>query len=242
MPKSTTDPWGITSGMNEQRPQPRAKRETPTLSAEQVCDRIRSSILAGELKPGEKLTEQDLAAEYLVSRTPIREAIRQLEVERLVSRTRFVGVTVAQLKPSEIIELLDIREVLEGLVARRAAKEIKPEQRGRLRKILERMAKAEEAHDVTKYLDAALEFRRTLAECSRSETLIQYVMAIENRLRLMGNRTALIPGRMAAAIVEHKKLMKAIEAGDPEAAERLNRERIQHIRADVERSFSFAIL
>ncbi len=212
------------------------------MSAEQVCARIRNSILTGELKPGDKLTEQDLAAEYSVSRTPVREAIRQLEVERLVSRTPFVGVTVAQLKPSEIIELLDIREVLEGLVARRAAKEIKPEQRTRLRKILERMAKSEEAHDVPKYLDAALEFRRTLAECSRSETLIQYVMAIENRLRLMGNRTALIPGRMAAAIVEHGKLMKAIEAGDPVAAEQLNRERIQHIRADVERSFSFAIL
>ena len=76
---------------------------------------------------------------------------------------------------------------------------------------------------MSKYLDAALEFRGCWPSALRSETLIQYVMAIENRLRLMGNRTALIPGRMAAAIVEHKKLMKAIEAGDPEAAERLER-------------------
>ncbi|MBT2325013.1 GntR family transcriptional regulator [Variovorax paradoxus] len=220
----------------------RAKRETPTLSAEQVCDKIRSAILAGELKPGDKLTEQDLAEEYFVSRTPVREAIRQLEVERLVSRTRFVGVTVAQLKPSEIIELLDIREVLEGLVARRAATEIQPAQRTRLRKTFEQMAKSAKDGDVAKYLDAALAFRRILAECSRSETLIQYVMAIENRLRLMGKRTALIPGRMQAAITEHRKLLQAIEAGDPEAAEQLNRERIQHIRADVERSFSFSIL
>lgn len=220
----------------------RTKRESPTLSAEQVCDKIRSAILAGELRPGDKLTEQDLAEEYFVSRTPVREAIRQLEVERLVSRTRFVGVTVAQLKPSEIIELLDIREVLEGLVARRAANEIQPVQRTRLRKTFDQMAKSAKDGDVTKYLDAALAFRRILAECSRSETLIEYVMAIENRLRLMGNRTALIPGRMQAAIVEHKKLLQAIEAGDSEAAEQLNRERIQHIRADVERSFSFSIL
>jgi len=220
----------------------RTKRETPTLSAEQVCDKIRSAILAGELRPGDKLTEQDLAEEYFVSRTPVREAIRQLEVERLVSRTRFVGVTVAQLKPSEIIELLDIREVLEGLVARRAANEIQPAQRTRLRKTFDQMAKSAKDGDVTRYLDAALAFRRILAECSRSETLIEYVMAIENRLRLMGNRTALIPGRMQAAIVEHKKLLQAIEAGDSEAAEQLNRERIQHIRADVERSFSFSIL
>jgi len=200
----------------------RTKRESPTLSAEQVCDKIRSAILAGELRPGDKLTEQDLAEEYFVSRTPVREAIRQLEVERLVSRTRFVGVTVAQLKPSEIIELLDIREVLEGLVARRAANEIQPVQRTRLRKTFDQMAKSAKDGDVTKYLDAALAFRRILAECSRSETLIEYVMAIENRLRLMGNRTALIPGRMQAAIVEHKKLLQAIEAGDSEAAEQLN--------------------
>src|SRR5690349_10956342 len=85
------------------------KREPQTLSAEQVCEQIRSAILRGELKPGAKLTEQDLAAEYQVSRTPIREAIRQLEVERLVSRTPFVGVTVTRLSPEEVIELLDIR-------------------------------------------------------------------------------------------------------------------------------------
>ena len=97
----------------------RARSPQP-LSAEQVCERIRSAILSGELKPGAKLTEQDLAAEFEVSRTPIREAIRQLEVERLVSRTPFVGVTVTQLRPEEVIELLEIREVLEGLVARLA--------------------------------------------------------------------------------------------------------------------------
>ena len=76
-----------------------ARREAPGLSAEQVCARIRAAILQGDLKPGAKLTEQDLAAEYEVSRTPVREAIRQLEVERLVTRTPFVGVAVRQLTP-----------------------------------------------------------------------------------------------------------------------------------------------
>ncbi|VTU45855.1 Pyruvate dehydrogenase complex repressor (plasmid) [Variovorax sp. PBL-E5] len=218
------------------------KRDAPALSVEQVCDKIRTAILSGKLRPGDKLTEQDLAAEYRVSRTPIREAIRQLEVERLVSRTPFVGVTVTQLRPSEIIELLDIREVLEGLVARLAAKELQPEQRTRLRKTFDRMTASAKSGNVVQYLDEALAFRRILVECSRSETLTQYVMGIENRLRLVGNRTALIPGRMQAAISEHKKLLQAIEAGEAQAAEQLNRERIQHIRADVEKSFSFSVL
>jgi len=218
------------------------KREAPALSVEQVCDKIRSAILTGKLRPGDKLTEQDLAAEYRVSRTPVREAIRQLEVERLLSRTPFVGVTVTQLRPSEIIELLDIREVLEGLVARLAAKDLHADERTRLRKTFERMSTSAKSGNVVQYLDEALAFRRILVECSRSETLIHYVLGIENRLRLMGNRTALIPGRMQAAILEHKKLLQAIEAGDSQAAEQLNRERIQHIRADVERSFSFSVL
>lgn len=228
--------------MNTSKPKSATKKEgAQSLSAEQVCDRIRATILKGELRPGDKLTEQDLAAEYKVSRTPVREAIRQLEVERLVSRTRFVGVTVTQLKPSEIVELLDIREVLEGLVARMAAKQAQPQEIRQLKATLKKMVAAAKAGDVEHYLDNALDFRRRLAECCRSDTLIHYVMGIENRLRLMGNRTAMIPGRMQAAIAEHEKLFKAIENRDATAAEQLNRERIQHIRADVERSFSFSL-
>lgn len=219
----------------------KAGKKTETLSAEQVCSRIRSAILVGKLRPGDKLTEQDLAAELNVSRTPIREAIRQLEVERLVSRTRFVGVTVTQLRPEEVIELLDIREVLEGLVARLAARHLTTKDRKKLRSIFTQMAAAAKANAVAQYLDGALAFRRVLAQACGSETLLHYVMGIENRLRLMGNRTAMIPGRMQAAIVEHQKLLRALEAGDSAAAEQLNRERIQNIRSDVEKSLSYSI-
>ena len=75
-------------GLHDNREVDRLRERGWPLSAEQVCERIRSAILSGELKPGAKLTEQDLAAEFEIEpRTPIREAIRQLEVERLVSRT-----------------------------------------------------------------------------------------------------------------------------------------------------------
>ena len=124
------------------------KRGPQPLSAEQVCERIRSAILRGELKPGSKLTEQDLAAELEVSRTPIREAIRQLEVERLVSRTPFVGVTVTQLSPEEVIELLDIREVLEGLVARLATRNMDSVHLQRLKKSLQQLAASARKGDV----------------------------------------------------------------------------------------------
>jgi DNA-binding GntR family transcriptional regulator len=218
------------------------KRSPQPLSAEQVCDRIRSAILSGELKPGSKLTEQDLAADLEVSRTPVREAIRQLEVERLVSRTPFVGVTVAQLSPEEVIELLDIREVLEGLVARLATENMDSFHLQRLKKSLQQLATSARKSDVGAYLDQALAFRRALVECCGSATLSEHVMAIENRLRLTGSRTALLPGRMEAAIEEHEKLLDAIVRGDAKGAERLNRERIRHIRDAVAKSISFSII
>src|SRR5687767_9008600 len=132
------------------------KRGPQPLSAEQVCDRIRAAILRGDLKPGEKLTEQDLAAEFEVSRTPVREAIRQLEVEGLVARTRFVGVTVRQLTPEEVIELLDIREVLEGLVARLATQHMDAVHLQRLKKTQQLLAATARKGDVAGYLDQAL--------------------------------------------------------------------------------------
>ena len=219
-----------------------AKREPQTLSAEQVCERIRASILQGELKPGSKLTEQDLAAQYDVSRTPVREAIRQLEVERLVTRTPFVGVTVRQLAPEEVVELLDIREVLEGLVARLATRHMDAAHLQRLKRSLQQLTASARKGEVAAYLDHALEFRRVLVECCRSETLSEYVLALENRLRLVGNRTAILPGRMEAAVKEHELLLKAIVAGDEAKAEALNRARIQHIRDALVRSISYSVL
>lgn len=218
------------------------KRSPQPLSAEQVCEHIRSAILSGVLKPGTKLTEQDLAANLEVSRTPIREAIRQLEVEKLVSRTPFVGVTVMQLRPDEVIELLEIREVLEGLVARLATRNMDALHLQRLKKCLQQLAACARKNDVNAYLDQALAFRRALVECCGSGTLSEHVLAIENRLRLTASRTALLPGRMEAAIEEHKKLLDAISRGDADGAERLNRERIRHIRDAVEKAVSSSVV
>ena len=218
------------------------KRGPQPLSAEQVCDRIRAAILRGDLKPGEKLTEQDLAVEFEVSRTPVREAIRQLEVERLVSRTRFVGVTVTRLTPEEVIELLDVREVLEGLVARLATQHMDAVHLQRLKKTQQLLAASARKGDVPDYLEHALAFRRVLIECCQSESLADYVLSIENRLRLMGSRTAAIPGRMEASIEEHENLLQAIARGDAASAEQMNRERIRHIRAAVANSLSYSIL
>jgi DNA-binding GntR family transcriptional regulator len=141
-----------------------------------------------------------------------------------------------------LIELLDIREVLEGLVARLATQHMDAVHLQRLKKTQQLLAASARKGDVADYLEHALAFRRVLIECCQSETLADQVLSIENRLRLMGSRTAAIPGRMEASIEEHEKLLQAISRGDAAAAEQLNRERIQHIRAAVANSLSYSIL
>jgi DNA-binding GntR family transcriptional regulator len=228
--------------MSAAKSSPTRKRPPLQLSVEQVAEKIRSAILRGELKPGTKLTEQDMAAEFEVSRTPIREALRQLEVERLLTRVPFVGVTVKQLSPEEVLELLEIREVLEGLVARLATRHMDDAHLQRLQASLRRLTEAARKGNVAAYLDHALAFRRALVECCRSESLAEHVLVIENRLRLVGNRTAVLPGRMEASTTEHEKLLTAIKRGDAALAERLNRERIQHIRDAFAQSTAFSFL
>ena len=209
------------------------------LTPEQVCARIRDAIIRGELKPGEKLGEVELAERFELSRTPIREAIRQLEVEGLAVRTRYMGASVRQLTPADILALLDIREVLEGLVARMATRSMDRLHLKSLKQHFRRMDVAVKANDVEAYLDSALDFRRELIEVCRSPMISQYVAGIDNLLRLISSRTAQIPGRMPAALEDHARLLDAIERGDPLLAEQLNRKRIEAIRADVERSLSF---
>ena len=112
----------------------------------------------------------------------------------------------------------------------------------RLKKSLQQLTACVRKGDVAAYLEHALEFRRILVDCCRSESLTEFVLAIENRLRLIGSRTAMLPGRMEAAVQEHEQLLQAITAGDEAQAEALNRERIHHIREAVVRSLSFSVL
>src|SRR3977135_4124637 len=91
--------------------------------ADETALRLQQSILAGELSPGQKLSEQMLSLQFGVSRGPLREAIRTLEGRHLLERTPFSGVRVVQLTIDDIEQLLSMREALEGLAAPPGARE-----------------------------------------------------------------------------------------------------------------------
>ncbi|HSC84578.1 MAG TPA: GntR family transcriptional regulator, partial [Pseudomonas sp.] len=110
--------------------------ETGTL-AEHVFRRIQAAIVRGEIAPGSKISEPELARTYGISRGPLREAIHRLEGQRLLVRVPHVGARVVELSHSELVELYEIRESLEGMACRLAAERMTQDEIDELRRVLD---------------------------------------------------------------------------------------------------------
>jgi len=182
---------------------------------DRVRDALRSRIGAGELRPGDRLFEQDLAAEFGVSRVPVREAIRMLQSEGLVEvLPRRRGVFVRSLDRRQVEELFDVREALEGLAARLAAQRPGAEGVGRLGAHAQRARQAHEESDVDGMADANARFHDELVALSGNDLLATLLEPLHGRLQWLF-RLNLEPERVCA---DHEELHAAVAAGDAERA------------------------
>lgn len=204
----------------------------PSLSAS-VYAALREAILACEYRPGARLNEEDIARRLSVSRTPLRHALTQLEIEGLVTRTPYQGVSVKQLSPEEILELLDLREVLEGLAARQAAERMAEADVQKLDTVFAEAEELNRAARYPEYLDRATQIHQMLIDSSGSEQLRKFMRNMYDRVRLVRSRTIHLPGRAERSLEEHRQLLEALRARDPERAESVNRARIRAIKRDV---------
>lgn len=199
-------------------------------ASERVLEAIGQSILVGELLPGARLTEVDLAQRFGVSRAPLREALLRLEERQLIERVPFSGMRVAPLLPQTIDELYEIREVLEGLACRRAAAIITPEQVEALRCLLvQRTAALRQRRDTDdmRQLPTIHDFHKTIAAISGNRALERLLNGeIWNYLRAQYRRFARSPARIAAGLEEHRRIVDALAAGDGELAELLMRRHV----------------
>ena len=193
------------------------------LSAERMCPirdevyhRIRQAILRGTYKPGEKLQEVALAEELGTSRTPVREALRKLEVEKLVIYYPHRGTFVSELPADEIAELHQVRTLLERFIARRAARNATPQDIERLNSILARAERGEEPDEI---LEAVEDFNTALFELSRADHLVDLTRRIRELLQRVLVSNHLDPVRRAEAHQEHRRIVEALAANDPDRAE-----------------------
>lgn len=200
----------------------------------QITETLRDAIIAGEIEAGSKLSEPKLALHYQVSRGPVREAIRRLEVMSLVQHVPHEGVRVVTLEPQEIIQIYHVREVLEGKAAALAAQRMTSQEISQLGDLLD----AHKRIQVTtgKYLsaEADYDFHYQIIHGSKNTVLVRpLVEGLYQLIRMFRYQTGRIQSRSAVALREHQQLFYAIEARDSMLAEMVIRRHIVHARKEI---------
>jgi len=200
-------------------------------SAQTVYVALRDAIVAGELRAGDRLAEEQLARSFAVSRTPIREAILRLEAERLAERHPSRGLVVRAIPQHEILEVYGVRAVLDGLAARLAAGLALPADHARLRWLNDRIADALQQHDLATAAELNIQFHEGLSEAAHNTMLLHFTRQVHDWVRRFGATTLRVPGRAAVALAEHAAIMDAIEAAQADLAEQRAREHMLHAHA-----------
>jgi len=188
---------------------------------------LRRAILSGQFKPGERLVEREVAERLGLSRSPVREAFRRLEQERLVTVNR-QGVVVQGLDPVEVEELYQVRQHLESLVARLAARRFSSEDRPRLEAILSQMTAAIAANDQACLVAESIRFHRTIAEIAGNRRLARLVGAVGEEIQRFRSLNMQMSTRTESAMLEHRQILDAFVARDEERAAQLMALHVEH--------------
>ena len=194
---------------------------------ELVCENIRQAIIDGTFSPGERLMEIQLADEMGVSRTPVREAIRKLELEGFVVMIPRRGTYVADISIKDITEIYEIRISLDILAAGLAAERITDEELEQLNGYLIEIGQHIANNDMDKIVEVDTAFHDMLYTASRNE-----------RLRSIRGRSMSYPGRLVETMDEHRNLVEAIAAHDVERAQYAARIHLENAEHTLMRSLS----
>jgi DNA-binding GntR family transcriptional regulator len=202
----------------------------------QLTRQLVEAIVRGDLAPGEKLSEPELAQRWGTSRGSLREALHRLEGMRLVDRQPRRSARVATIGRSELAELYTVREALEGLASRLASDAMTAEEVADIRKLLLLHERRPDVMADTGYYQSADEdFHLRIARASRNSELVALLDGqLAHRVSLYRYRSSQMRRRPQRALREHHRILDAIEAGDGELAELLMRRHIRAARTSLE--------
>lgn len=200
-------------------------------------------ILGGELVPGAKLIEAEIAAELGVSRGPVREAFRALEQASLVRTEKNRGVFVRQVSLEEANEIYEVRAALEGLIGRLAARRIRPEQVDKIRAVVKKMhavgRRGGQPGDAAAYYPLNVEFHELLVEAAGNRALQANYRRIVNELDLYRRETiARSAENIPVSTRDHEAIVNAVAKGDEKLAERLLVEHVIESRERLHRALA----
>ncbi|MEA4884502.1 MAG: GntR family transcriptional regulator [Clostridia bacterium] len=197
----------------------------------EVFRRVRTMILDGEIPPGSRLVERRLAEQFYVSRTPVREALKRLESEGLVCRSRDGGLTVTEVSPADAIEIFTIREVLEGLATGQAAVSRTESDLEALTAALCHMDSSALMGDEEEWGKWNLAFHERIYMAANSPRLTRLLSDVRAYLRRFTRVGFQKPGRMLDSNRGHEEILLHLSEGDAVEAEAAAR---RHTRRSLE--------
>jgi len=185
--------------------------------AKVVRDDMLGMILRGELRPGQRINEPDMASRLGISRVPVREALRELESTGLVVARKHAGVFVHEPDAREILELYEMRGMLDGFAGRRAAR-LPDAQRTALADLLDesiaQMKAAFAAHDVQLYYRENLRFHWAIVQAAGNRAMANTYRSVVQKLHLSRLKNLSQDTGMRASIAEHERISRALRKGD----------------------------
>ncbi|MGI6685137.1 MAG: GntR family transcriptional regulator [Bacillota bacterium] len=193
-----------------------------------VFETIREAIISGHLRPGERLMEVQLAEEMGVSRTPVREAFRKLELEGFLIMIPRKGAYVAEISLKDIIDVFEVRAALDSLAAGLAAERITDEELEDLERSLLSVVESADQNDLHGIVDTDTAFHDIIYKASRNERLIQFINNLREQIQRFRTTSLAFPGRMQIAVDEHRKIVEAISERNVTLAQSLAQEHIEN--------------
>jgi len=195
---------------------------------EMVFESLREAIILGRLRPGERLMEIQMAEEMGVSRTPVREAIRKLELEGFVAMVPRKGAYVADISVKDIVDVFEIRAALEALAAGLAAERITADEMELLERSLVQISKSSTGDNINAIVAVDINFHDIIYQASRNQRLVQIITHLKEQIHRFRMTSLSQPGRTKVALDEHKIIVEAISDRNIELAQQLAREHIEN--------------
>ncbi len=218
------------------------RRVKTTATPEEILETLRRRIAGQEIPPGAKLREQDLAAEFGVPRTRIRDVFGTLESRGLIERVPNRGAVVTRLDMELVFKLYDVREVLEGLCARLATENVPPESwQDLVDHYNEPMANFLKTGDFDSYVEGYDRLRQRTIAAAGNPIVAQMLDSIYERTNFVIRRIIILPGRAETGLEQHRAVLAAMRRGDGLEAERLKRLNMRSAKESLNRFRNYVL-
>jgi len=192
--------------------------------------RLRDDILSGALKPGQKLDQTELARRFGISRAPVRDALRKLEAEGLVTIYPERGAFVAVIDLEEMQEIYEIRELLQARAVLRSVPRLTDEEVAAMNRLEDEMEIASRRGDMAQWLQLDVKFHAALYQHCTNRRLLKLISDYWNTTHQFRRAYIAVPGRMGRAEAMHRRMLEAVRARDGELCAKLA---VEHARESV---------